>query len=95
MDFTLNPEQELIRAGAREFDQAALLAAQTALPLYTGADVERVLEQFRAVIRMTGVLDWEWAHLGDPLEDIGNICVREFWNPSGGLDGLFEGGRAR
>jgi aminoglycoside phosphotransferase (APT) family kinase protein len=39
--------------------------------------------------RVTAVIDWEWAHLGDPLEDLGNICVREFWNPSGGLDGLF------
>ena len=24
------------------------------------------------------------------MEDLGNICVREFWNPSGGLDGLFH-----
>jgi aminoglycoside phosphotransferase (APT) family kinase protein len=39
--------------------------------------------------RVTAVIDWEWGHLGDPLEDLGNICVREFWNPSGGLDGLF------
>jgi hypothetical protein len=28
--------------------------------------------------------------LGDPLEDLGNICVRQFWNPSGGLTSLFE-----
>jgi aminoglycoside phosphotransferase (APT) family kinase protein len=40
--------------------------------------------------RVTAVIDWEWGHLGDPLEDLGNICVREFWNPSGGLTGLFE-----
>jgi aminoglycoside phosphotransferase (APT) family kinase protein len=38
--------------------------------------------------RVTSVIDWEWAHLGDPMEDLGNICVREFWNPSGGLTGL-------
>jgi hypothetical protein len=24
------------------------------------------------------------------MEDLGNICVREFWNPSGGLKGLFK-----
>jgi hypothetical protein len=36
------------------------------------------------------VVDWEWGHWGDPMEDLGNICVREFWNPSGGLKGLFE-----
>ena len=24
------------------------------------------------------------------MEDLGNICVREFWNPCGGLDGLFK-----
>jgi aminoglycoside phosphotransferase (APT) family kinase protein len=40
--------------------------------------------------RVSAIIDLEWAHLGDPLEDIGNICVREFWNPSGGLDGLFR-----
>lgn len=40
--------------------------------------------------RVSAIIDLEWAHLGDPLEDIGNICVREFWNPSGGLDGLFH-----
>jgi aminoglycoside phosphotransferase (APT) family kinase protein len=40
--------------------------------------------------RVTSVIDWEWAHLGDPMEDLGNICVREFWNPSGGLTGLMR-----
>ncbi len=40
--------------------------------------------------RVSAIIDLEWAHLGDPLEDVGNICVREFWNPSGGLDGLFH-----
>ncbi len=40
--------------------------------------------------RVTAVIDWEWGHLGDPMEDLGNICVREFWNPSGGLSGLFK-----
>jgi aminoglycoside phosphotransferase (APT) family kinase protein len=39
---------------------------------------------------VTSVIDWEWAHLGDPMEDLGNICVREFWNPSGGLTGLMQ-----
>ena len=40
--------------------------------------------------RVTAVVDWEWGHWGDPMEDLGNICVREFWNPSGGLQGLFH-----
>lgn len=39
---------------------------------------------------VTSVVDWEWGHWGDPMEDLGNICVREFWNPSGGLKGLFK-----
>ena len=39
---------------------------------------------------VTAVVDWEWGHWGDPMEDLGSICVREFWNPSGGLKGLFE-----
>ena len=40
--------------------------------------------------RVSVVVDWEWGHWGDPMEDLGNICVREFWNPSGGLKGLFQ-----
>ncbi|MEM1110609.1 MAG: phosphotransferase family protein [Pseudomonadota bacterium] len=40
--------------------------------------------------RVSALVDWEWGHWGDPMEDLGNICVREFWNPSGGLKGLFE-----
>jgi aminoglycoside phosphotransferase (APT) family kinase protein len=40
--------------------------------------------------RVSAVIDLEWGHFGDPLEDLGNFCVREFWNPSGGLSGLFE-----
>lgn len=40
--------------------------------------------------KVSAVVDWEWGHWGDPMEDLGNICVREFWNPSGGLTGLFK-----
>ena len=40
--------------------------------------------------RVSAVIDWEWGHFGDPLEDLGNLCVREFWNPCGGLTGLFR-----
>lgn len=39
---------------------------------------------------VSAVIDLEWGHFADPLEDLGNFCVREFWNPSGGLDGLFH-----
>ncbi len=38
---------------------------------------------------VSSVIDWECGHYGDPLEDLGNIMVREFWNPCGGLKGLF------
>ena len=40
--------------------------------------------------RVSSVIDWELGHFGDPLEDLGNIMVREFYNPCGGLEGLFE-----
>jgi aminoglycoside phosphotransferase (APT) family kinase protein len=40
--------------------------------------------------KVSAVVDWEWGHWGDPMEDLGNICVREFWNPSGGLSELFR-----
>jgi aminoglycoside phosphotransferase (APT) family kinase protein len=36
--------------------------------------------------RLTAIVDFEWGHFGDPLEDLGNLCVREFWTPSGCLD---------
>jgi len=48
---------------------------------------------------LVGVLDWELAHLGDPMEDLGWLCVNS-WRfgavdlPVGGfgtLDDLFEG----
>jgi aminoglycoside phosphotransferase (APT) family kinase protein len=40
--------------------------------------------------RVSSVIDWEIGHWGDPMEDLGNIVVREMWNPSGGLKGLFN-----
>lgn len=36
--------------------------------------------------RITAVIDWEWAHYGDPMEDLGNIWVRDFFYPSAGGD---------
>ena len=39
---------------------------------------------------VSAIIDWETAHWGDPMEDLGNIMVREFYNPCGGLSGLFE-----
>ncbi len=35
--------------------------------------------------RMTALVDFEWAHFGDPMEDLGNFCVREFFQPCGGV----------
>ncbi|MFK7897772.1 MAG: phosphotransferase [Myxococcota bacterium] len=40
--------------------------------------------------RVSSIIDWELGHWGDPMEDLGNIMVREFYNPSGGLTGLFD-----
>jgi aminoglycoside phosphotransferase (APT) family kinase protein len=31
---------------------------------------------------VTALVDWEWGHYGDPMEDLGNICVRDFFYPS-------------
>jgi aminoglycoside phosphotransferase (APT) family kinase protein len=35
--------------------------------------------------RVTGLIDWELSHVGDPMEDIGGICVRGTWTPFGNL----------
>lgn len=40
--------------------------------------------------KVSSVIDWELGHYGDPMEDLGNICVRELYNPCGGLAGLFK-----
>ncbi|WP_419928755.1 phosphotransferase family protein [Candidatus Poriferisocius sp.] len=38
--------------------------------------------------RVSAIVDWEWAHFGDPMEDFGNICTREFYCPSTPDEGL-------
>ncbi len=35
--------------------------------------------------RLAALVDFEWAHFGDPMEDLGNFCVREFFQPCGGV----------
>jgi aminoglycoside phosphotransferase (APT) family kinase protein len=37
---------------------------------------------------VSSVIDWEMGHFGDPMDDLGSLSLREFWNPSGGLTGL-------
>jgi len=39
--------------------------------------------------RITAMLDWEIAHLGDPMEDLGWACMG-FWSGGGRVCGLFE-----
>jgi aminoglycoside phosphotransferase (APT) family kinase protein len=39
--------------------------------------------------RITGVLDWEMVHLGDPLEDVAWVCLRSWrWAGDGRVGGL-------
>ena len=38
--------------------------------------------------RMTGVIDWEWAHLGDPMEDLGSMCMHAGFHPAGDIPSL-------
>ncbi len=35
--------------------------------------------------RLTGIVDWEFAHLGDPMLDLGLIRGRDFYNPGADL----------
>ena len=35
------------------------------------------------------MIDFEWAHFGDPMEDFGNMAVREFFYPSANLAEVF------
>lgn len=38
--------------------------------------------------QVSAIVDWEWAHFGDPMEDFGNICTREFYCPCTPEEGL-------
>jgi aminoglycoside phosphotransferase (APT) family kinase protein len=38
---------------------------------------------------ITAMLDWEMAHLGDPMEDLGWACMK-FWSGGGRVCGLLE-----
>jgi len=40
--------------------------------------------------RVSAILDWECAHLGDPLEDIGHLFSRAFFHPWGDMGRLLE-----
>lgn len=40
--------------------------------------------------RVSAVLDWEFAHFGDPLEDLAWICVRDVATPFGDLAARFR-----
>ncbi len=31
---------------------------------------------------VSAIVDWEWAHFGDPLEDLGNVWLRDFFTPT-------------
>jgi aminoglycoside phosphotransferase (APT) family kinase protein len=35
---------------------------------------------------VTALVDWEWGHYGDPMEDLGNIWLRDYFYPSSGGD---------
>lgn len=40
--------------------------------------------------RVSAILDWECAHLGDPLEDIGHLFSRAFFHPWGDMRALLD-----
>ncbi len=40
--------------------------------------------------RVTAIVDWEFAHLADPMEDLALIRPRDFYYPTGDLRGWFE-----
>ena len=41
--------------------------------------------------RITGILDWEMVHLGDPLEDVAWVCVRSWrWAGDARMGGLLS-----
>jgi aminoglycoside phosphotransferase (APT) family kinase protein len=41
--------------------------------------------------RVTAVLDWEWAHLGDPMEDLAALNIHASFFPSGSMPAILDG----
>jgi aminoglycoside phosphotransferase (APT) family kinase protein len=39
---------------------------------------------------VTALIDWEWGHFGDPMEDLGNATVHATFHPSGDWPELLE-----
>ena len=39
---------------------------------------------------LTGVIDWEWAHLGDPMEDLGSVAMHAGFHAVGDLATAFR-----
>jgi aminoglycoside phosphotransferase (APT) family kinase protein len=40
--------------------------------------------------RVTAVIDWEWAHFGDPMEDLGSAMIHASYSTSGDWPGLLR-----
>ena len=40
--------------------------------------------------RITAAIDWEWAHFGDPMEDLGSTMIHASYSTSGEWPGLLE-----
>ncbi|MCP4903954.1 MAG: phosphotransferase family protein [bacterium] len=40
--------------------------------------------------QVSAILDWECAHFGDPMEDLGHLYSRAFFHPWGEMTGLIE-----
>jgi len=74
-----------LELAARWLEQSAPSDTETVL-VHGDFRVGNVLFDERG---LTAVLDWELAHLGDPMEDLGWLCVRA-WRF--GTDGLAVGG---
>lgn len=39
---------------------------------------------------VTALIDWEWAHFGDPMEDLGNAAIHASFHPSGDWPELLD-----
>jgi len=86
------------------FRQLERLAPRSEQPVLVHGDFRNGNLMIHPTGGLVGVLDWELAHLGDPAEDLGWICVNSWrfgqWRkPVGGfgdyqalLDGYAEGG---
>jgi len=78
------PGQFLFSAAPQELAGGAAAGIDATVRSALGSEVSASLLTAKRGLRVTAIIDWEFAHLGDPVLDLAQIRTRDFYNP--GID---------